>query len=85
MKLAQFHFLLETTKTKPLLLLDDIFDRLDSSRVEEIIKLVLNNEFGQIFISDTNRKSLDKMLEKTAHADYRLYSVKNGYINQLTD
>jgi hypothetical protein len=85
MKLAQFHFLLETTKTKPLLLLDDIFDRLDSSRVEEIIKLVLNNEFGQIFISDTNRKSLDKMLEKTAHTDYLLYSVKNGYINQLTD
>ena len=85
MKLAQFHFLLETTKTKPLLLLDDIFDRLDSSRVEEIIKLVLENEFGQIFISDTNRKSLDKMLEKTAHTDYHLYSVKNGYINQITD
>jgi len=85
MKLAQFHFLLETTKNKPLLLLDDIFDRLDSSRVEEIIKLVLENEFGQIFISDTNRKSLDKMLEKTAYTDYHLYSVKNGYINQITD
>jgi len=53
--------------------------------VEEIIKLVLENEFGQIFISDTNRKSLDKMLEKTAYTDYHLYSVKNGYINQITD
>jgi len=51
--------------TTPILLLDDIFDRLDTSRVEEIVKLVSSSDFGQIFISDTNRESLDEILSAT--------------------
>jgi len=80
MKLAQFHFLLNISGKTPLLLLDDIFDRLDSKRVEEIVSLVSEKEFGQIFISDTNRKSLDKILEKH-HDNYRLFSVESGEIS----
>ena len=82
LKLAQFHFLLQTGPTTPILLLDDIFDRLDANRVEEIVKLVSGTEFGQIFLSDTNRESLDRMLKRT-HNNAHIYSVKDGEINRI--
>ena len=84
MKLAQFHYLLTTGKQTPILLLDDIFDRLDANRVEEIVKLVSSDEFGQIFISDTNRESFDKILERINNS-HHIYSVTNGEINRLND
>ena len=84
LKLAQFHFLLETGKTTPILLLDDIFDRLDAERVEEIVKLISGKEFGQIFISDTNRESLDGIL-KRMHENYHIYSVANGEIHRINN
>ena len=64
LKLAQFDFLKRTGTAVPLLLLDDIFDKLDASRVEQIIKLVAGDNFGQIFITDTNREHLDRILHK---------------------
>jgi DNA replication and repair protein RecF len=64
------------------LLLDDIFDRLDTSRVEEIVKLVSSSDFGQIFISDTNRESLDEILSATDH-DYHIYKVENGDVSRV--
>ncbi len=84
LKLAQFHFLLKTGKTTPIMLLDDIFDRLDARRVEEIVKLVAGAEFGQIFISDTNRGSLDKILARIDNSSH-IYSVTDGEINLLKD
>ena len=81
LKLAQFDFLRKATSTTPVLLLDDIFDKLDSSRVEQIIKLVLGKEFGQIFITDTNREHLDEILSQT-NSIYHLYEVINGEIRQ---
>ena len=84
MKLAQFHFLLKAGDKTPILLLDDIFDRLDAQRVEEIVKVVSEDEFGQIFISDTNRESLDRILERL-HSHYHIYSVKNGEVAQLNE
>jgi len=74
LKLAQFHFLLQTGHTTPILLLDDIFDQLDANRVEEIVKLVSGPDFGQIFFSDTNRGSLDRILEQTDNSAH-IYSV----------
>ena len=66
LKLAQFDFLKRTgSKTTPLLLLDDIFDKLDAERVEQIVSLVNNDMFGQIFITDTNRDHLDSILQKS--------------------
>ncbi len=81
LKLAQFDFLHKATETTPILLLDDIFDKLDSSRVEQIIKLVLDKDFGQIFVTDTNREHLDEILSRT-NSNYHLYQVEKGEVIQ---
>lgn len=82
LKLAQFDFLRKTTSnTTPLLLLDDIFDKLDAQRVEQIVKLVSGDNFGQIFISDTNRGHLDKILSHNIN-DYKLFDVHHGEITE---
>ncbi|MBL6877483.1 DNA replication and repair protein RecF [Flavobacteriaceae bacterium] len=56
LKLAQFDFLKSQNKNNPILLLDDIFDKLDKNRVKQIINLVSADDFGQIFISDTDEE-----------------------------
>ncbi len=78
MKLAQYDYLSRFGHCKaPLLLLDDIFDRLDAHRVEQIVRLVSEDRFGQIFITDTNRDHLDKIL-RSGHFEHRLFEVKDG-------
>ncbi len=79
LKLAQFKFLKKTSKQTPILLLDDIFDKLDAKRVEQIIQLVAQDTFGQIFITDTNRDHLDEILQKMNH-DYKIFQVKDGEV-----
>jgi DNA replication and repair protein RecF len=82
LKLAQFDFLKRTNSGNiPILLLDDIFDKLDAQRVEQIVKLVAGNEYGQIFITDTNRDHLDLILSKSS-LDYKLFHVENGNISE---
>jgi len=78
LKLAMHH-LLKNDDSCPILLLDDIFDKLDSQRVEQIVKLVASNQFGQIFITDTNREHIDQIL-RHGDFDYKLYDVKDGEI-----
>lgn len=83
LKLAQFDFLRRTgSKTVPLLLLDDIFDKLDATRVGQIIKLVTGERFGQIFITDTNRENLDKIVAETG-SDYRFFQIEGGCVEAL--
>ena len=84
LKLAQFDFLKRTGRTVPLLLLDDIFDKLDASRVEQIVKLVAGDSFGQIFITDTNRKYLDEILLAMNH-DYALFRVERGEVQPMEE
>jgi len=84
LKLAQFTFLASHGTTKPILLLDDIFDKLDAGRVEQIIHLVGGERFGQIFITDTNRKYLDRILTTCGH-DYTLFKVDNGEVTPLEE
>ena len=82
LKLAQFDFLRRTgSHTTPLLLLDDIFDKLDASRVEQIVKLVAGDKFGQIFITDTNRDHLDQIMQKI-EGEYKVFSVEDGAIHE---
>ena len=82
LKLAQFDFLRRTSgNNTPLLLLDDIFDKLDSSRVEQIVRLVSGDDFGQIFITDTNRDHLDKILQGSSFS-YKIFSVEWGEIKE---
>jgi DNA replication and repair protein RecF len=80
LKLAQFDFLSRTgSRTTPLLLLDDIFDKLDADRVEQIVKLVSGERFGQIFITDTNRDHLDAILA-SMKSDNKIFFVEKGEV-----
>jgi DNA replication and repair protein RecF len=65
LKLAQFDFISKLNGFHPVLLLDDIFDKLDEKRVEQILRLVSDNKFGQIFITDTSRRRLETILSNT--------------------
>lgn len=80
LKLAQYLHLAEACQgRKPLLLLDDLFDKLDSSRVRRILKVVSGDGFGQIFITDVDRNHLDSILGML-DSDYKIYSIENGEI-----
>ena len=79
LKLAQFAYIASKGVTKPILLLDDIFDKLDANRVEKIINLVSSDHFGQIFITDTNRNYLDRILE-SFEQDYALFKMEWGEV-----
>ncbi len=79
MKLAQALYIAEQgTKEKPILLLDDIFDRLDSERVERIVNMVQSPEFGQIFITDTDRQHLTDIVRPSESA--KVFHVSEGII-----
>lgn len=83
LRMAQFEFLKKYTRTTPILLLDDIFDKLDESRVVSIINVVSNSrDFGQIFITDTNRTHLDEIISLMS-GDYAMMAVDNGVINPI--
>ena len=74
LKLAQFDFLKELSKTTPILLLDDIFDKLDETRVAQIIGLVDQESFGQIFISDTHSERTESVV-KSVHQSYKIFNL----------
>ncbi len=82
LKLAQFDFVKEISGIKPILLLDDIFDKLDQFRVEQIVKVVAGEQFGQIFITDTNREHLASIIEKM-ETDFRIFNVDSGKVEVL--
>lgn len=78
-KLAQFDFMKEISGLTPILLLDDIFDKLDKNRVEQIVKLVADDHFGQIFITDTNREHLDQMIA-SLETESRIFTINDGSV-----
>lgn len=83
LRMAQFEFLKKYTGTTPILLLDDIFDKLDERRVVSIINVVSNSQdFGQIFITDTNRTHLDEIVSMMS-GDYSMMIVENGVITPI--
>ncbi|SHG19994.1 DNA replication/repair protein RecF [Flagellimonas flava] len=74
LKLAQFHFIKEQAKTAPILLLDDIFDKLDEHRVAQIVSLVDNDNFGQLFISDTHAERTENVLQNIQQS-YKIFTL----------
>jgi DNA replication and repair protein RecF len=74
LKLAQFHFMKEVAGTTPVLLLDDIFDKLDENRVAHIVGLVEKEEFGQIFISDTHADRTENVVKKSRQS-YKIFKL----------
>ena len=77
LKLAQYRLLAEHIGEKPILLLDDLFDKLDMQRVERLLELVSGEDFGQICITDCNKVRLEDILSR-AGTQYTLYTVEGG-------
>lgn len=79
LKLTQFDHIFERKKVKPILLLDDIFDKLDIKRIQKLLYLVGNEHFGQVFLSDTDPKRVEKIL--TEHdISHKIFTIKNGLV-----
>ncbi len=79
LRLGQYQILREEKGDLPLLLLDDIFDKLDEKRVGQLISLLLEKDFGQIFITDTQRNRIENIVSKLTDG-YRIFEVKLGEI-----
>ncbi len=77
LKLAQFDFIKNQIGFKPILLLDDIFDKLDDHRILKLIGFVNKDVFGQVFITDTHAERSIEILEK-AGINYSIYTIENG-------
>src|ERR1700760_1640588 len=80
LKLAQYSFLYQQKGFKPLLLLDDIFDKLDDNRVTKLIRMVSNHDFGQVFITDTSVTRIERIF-KDINVDLKLFKVTGGEID----
>jgi DNA replication and repair protein RecF len=74
LKLAQFDFIKDLSKVSPILLLDDIFDKLDENRVAHIVDLVATNQLGQLFISDTHGDRTEKVVMQTGQS-YKMFRL----------
>ena len=74
LKLAQFDFIKDHSGVNPILLLDDIFDKLDEQRVAQLIKLVDDENFGQLFISDTHAERTEEVVKQT-HQSYKIFKL----------
>lgn len=85
LKLAQFDFLKRIGRqTTPILLLDDVFDKLDAKRVKQIVQLVADENFGQIFMTDTNRDHLHRILADS-DLQYQLFNVHEGVVTNMDE
>jgi DNA replication and repair protein RecF len=82
LKLAKFDYIKKKAGFAPILLLDDIFDKFDAERVAQIIRLVGNHRFGQIFITDTHQDRLHEILN-TLDTDYKLFRIRETGIDEI--
>ena len=82
LKLAKFDYISRMAGLSPILLLDDIFDKFDVERVEQIIRLVGNQRFGQIFITDTHQSRLHDILA-SHKTDYKLFRINNDSVEEV--
>ena len=82
LKLAQYRFLKSERQVAPILLLDDIFDKLDPQRVEQLVSYILREDFGQIFISDTDQERISRVLRAHVTSEPRLFQVVDGSMEE---
>jgi len=83
-KLAQFEYTRKVNGFKPIVLLDDIFDKLDENRVKQIIELVSNNNFGQTFITDTKKERVENIFRQIK-IDNVIFEISDGVSKLLTE
>lgn len=81
MKLAQFEYTRHVRGLKPIMLFDDIFDKLDATRVQKIVELVGNDSFGQVFLTDTQPERIEAIFTQTS-LDHRIFDVSRGVVKQ---
>jgi DNA replication and repair protein RecF len=79
LKLAQYELLRQEVALPPLLLLDDIFDKLDAKRVEQLLTLLLERDFGQVFLTDTHEQRVAKIIERL-EANYKQFVIAEGEV-----
>jgi len=82
LKSAQYHWLSRQTGKRPIILLDDFFEKLDALRLKAMLDLVLDLNFGQVFITDTQKGRILNLLKKVTD-DYELFSVESGTLKKL--
>lgn len=82
LKLAQLEFLKKVVGQNPILLLDDVFDKLDELRVKQLLELVNSNDFGQIFLTDTDIERIKRVLPKV-NMDYSVYEVNSSLVSKI--
>jgi DNA replication and repair protein RecF len=83
LRLAQFEWLKTMKNTNPVLLLDDIFDKLDHTRVQKLVELVTTKFFGQVIISDTDKNRMIELLN-SIHIKSKLFETKNGEVKEIS-
>lgn len=81
LKLAQFQYLLAATSQRPILLLDDIFDKLDMLRVEQLIALVGSDRFGQVLLTDTQPGRVQAIFSQLPHLEHLIFNVEKGAVS----
>ncbi|SEN17447.1 DNA replication and repair protein RecF [bacterium A37T11] len=82
LKLAQYRYLYLHKGYKPLLLLDDIFDKLDDKRVHKLMQMVSDDDFGQLFITDTNAERIKAIFAEIS-CNVRIFDIENGMVKQV--
>ncbi|HSH66899.1 MAG TPA: DNA replication and repair protein RecF, partial [Bacteroidia bacterium] len=83
LKLAQFDFIKQIKNITPILLLDDIYDKLDDFRVKQLMELVSSASFGQLFITDTHVSRLAELFSSTK-SDFKSFHIQNGNAMELS-
>lgn len=84
LKLAQYRFLQAEHQLPPILLLDDVFDKLDPQRVEQLMAYILAENFGQIFLSDTDQQRIQQVLEQHQASSPKLFAIHEGKAEEIT-
>ena len=82
LRLAQYDWLKKQLNVNPVLLLDDIFDKLDQIRVKKLLNLVSNNYFGQVLVTDTDEARLRDIFQ-TGDFESKMFSVDQGVVSEL--
>ncbi len=82
LKLAQFEFIKDQKNTKPLLLLDDVYDKLDEERFTKLLEMVSSDKFGQVFITDTHADRMNELLNQK-QIEHRIFVVENSLVKEF--
>ena len=83
LKLAQFEYIYRRGGVKPILLLDDVFDKLDMERVTQLVQLVGSDRFGQVFLTDTQRGRVEQILAELPQLENRIFEVDHSQLNLM--